>query len=105
MIALKSLYIWNFRLFSLSIHLNSCALPLNIERYPGSNSRWTYRIRLLCFNLYLYSRETLTQCDYCNTPFYGEDLIAEEGDMWSCQACWDRNEEIDNLRRLESSMG
>lgn len=99
MISLKSLYIWNFHLFSLSIHFWSWAFPLNIERYPGS-SGWTYRIRVLCFNLFLYSRSSKSQCDYCYKTYSNDTLIAEEGDMWSCQSCWDRNEEIENdLRR------
>lgn len=29
-------------------------------------------------------------CDYCDR--LTDDPIAEEGDMWSCVECWERNE-------------
>jgi hypothetical protein len=104
---MKSLYIYNSRRFqsiSLTTHLWSWALPFNVERYPGSNG-WTYRFRFLCFNLLIRAKSRYRQCDYCTLTFLDTDLIIEEGDLWSCSECWDRNEQSDYERSLESTMG
>lgn len=107
MIRLKSLIIYNPRRFpniSFTLHLWSWALPFNIERYPGSDG-WTYRFRALCFNFLVRTRGRYLRCDYCGQEHLAIDMIAEEGDLWSCPECWWDNEQLDYERSLESTMG
>jgi hypothetical protein len=88
-------YIKNIGRFSLVIDFFGFALPLNIDRYPGSHG-WTVRIRFLCFNFHIRTQEDAEQFDggFDDT---GELDCVECGNLaqsnsFYCESCLNRFE-------------
>lgn len=63
--------------FSLVVYLNSWALPLHIDRVPGSGG-WTYRVEILCFCFHWRAWEFTDDSFYDITSGKEYDFYDEE---------------------------